>query len=320
MDAHMVVEAALVSQIMKTPVKVIWSRMDDIQSGYYRLANYHRIEIATDIKGNPYSWYHRIAIPSFVFGTPFEGPLVKNGVDYFQLDGALEPVYEVPNLQVEWIKEKQTIPGIWQRANSHFYNGYIKETMIDVLAKNAKKDPYQYRLELLKGNPRHTAVLKMAAEKAGWGKSLPKGHAHGIAIHENFLSVMASVVEVSIDDKGRPKVHRVVSSIDCGVAVNPSIIDAQLQGGTVWAISQALYGEINVENGEVQETNFHDFKVARMFEIPVMETHILDSENPIGGVGEASVACLAPAMANALMVLTGIHITKMPFPADVRKA
>jgi len=320
MDAHMVVEAALLSQIMKSPVKVIWNRTDDMQSGYYRLANYHRIEISTDVKGNPHSWYHRIAIPSFVFGTPFEGPLVKDGVDYFQLDGALEPVYEVPNLQVEWVKEKQTIPGIWQRANSHFYNGYIKETMIDVLAKNAKKDPYQYRLELLKGNARHTAVLKKAATEAGWGKPLPKGHALGIAIHENFLSVMASVVEVSIDDKGRPKVHRVVSSIDCGVAVNPSIIDAQLQGGTVWAISQALYGEINVENAEVQETNFHDFKVARMFEIPVMETHIVDSTNPIGGVGEASVACLAPAMANALMVLTGKHFTKMPFPADVRKA
>lgn len=320
MDAHMVVEAAILSQIMKTPIKVIWSRKDDIQSGYYRLANYHRIEISTDTKGNPVSWHHRTAIPSFVLGTPFEGPLVKDGVDYFQLDGALEPVYEVPNLQVEWINEKQTIPGIWQRANSHFYNGYIKETMIDVLAKSAKKDPYQYRLELLKGNARHTAVLKKAAEKANWGKILPKGHALGIAIHENFLSVMASVVEVSINAKGRPVVHRVISAIDCGVAVNPSIIDAQLQGGTVWAISQALYGNLNVEHGYVRESNYHDFKVARMMEIPVMETHIVDSEYPIGGVGEASVACLAPAMANALMVLTGKHFTKMPFPADVRKA
>lgn len=320
MDAHMVVEAALLSQIMKTPIKVIWSRKDDMQSGYYRLANYHRIEISTDAKGNPYTWYQRTAIPSFVLGTPFEGPLVKNGVDYFQLDGALEPVYEVPNLQVEWVKEPQTIPGIWQRANSHFYNGYIKETMIDVLAKNAKKDPYEYRLELLKGNARHTAVLKKAAEKAGWGKPLPKGHAMGIAIHENFMSVMASVVEVSIDANGRPKVHRVVSSLDCGVAVNPSIIDAQLQGGTVWAISQALYGDLQVENGEVNVSNYHNFKVARMFEIPKMETHIVDSKNPIGGVGEASVACLAPAMANALMVLTGNHFTKMPFPKDVRKS
>jgi len=321
MDAHMVVEAALLSQIMKTPIKVIWSRKDDMQSGYYRLANYHRLEVKTDAKQNPLSWYMRTAIPSFIEGTPFgQPPLLNNGVDYFQLDGALDLGYEVPNLQVEWVKEKQTIPGIWQRANSHFYNGYIKETMIDVLAKNAKKDPYKYRLELLKANPRFTAVLKTAAEKAGWGKPLPKGRALGIAIHENFGSVMASVVETSIDSKGKPKVHRVVSAIDCGVAVNPSIIDAQLQGGTVWALSQALYGDLQVENGEVSVSNYNNFKVARMFEIPVMEAHIVPSENPIGGVGEASVACLAPALANALMVLTGKHITKMPFPKDVRKA
>lgn len=320
MDAHMVVEAAILSKIMQTPIKVIWSREDDMRSGYYRFANYHKLQITTDAKGNPHSWMHRMAIPSFVFGTPFEGPLVKNGVDYFQLDGGLELVYDVPNTQIEWVKEKQTIPGIWQRANSHFYTAYIKETMIDVMAKVAKKNPYSYRLSLLKDNPKHTLVLKTVAEKSGWGKPLPKGHAQGMAIHENFGSTMASVVELSITDKGKIKVHKIVSALDCGVAVNPANVESQVQGGAIWAISQALYGEINVVNGEVLEGNFNKFKVARMFETPEMELHIVPSKNPIGGIGEASVGCIAPAMANAILALTGKHHTKMPFPADVRKA
>lgn len=320
MDAHVAVEAAILSKIMQVPVKVIWSREDDMRGGYYRTASYHKLEISTDAKGNPNTWMHRMVTQSFVFKTPFEGPLVKNGIDYFAVDGGVELIYDVPNTQIEWVHAKQTIPCIWQRANSHFYTAYIKETMIDVLAKAANKDPYAYRVNLLKNNPKHLKVLETVVAKSGWGKPLPVGHAHGIAIHENFGSTMAAVVELSITGSGSIKMHKVTAAIDCGVAVNPANVEAQIQGGVMWAITQSLYGEINVENGEVKESNFHDFKIARINEAPAMEVHIIPSKNPIGGVGEASVGCIAPAMANALMILTGKHFTKMPFPQDIRKA
>ncbi len=320
LDAHLVVETVLISKAVKAPVKVIWTRADDIKGAYYLTSSYHRLKTSLGQDGNPLSWQVHMITQSHLFGTSFEAAMIKNGVDYFAIDGGIEIFYDVPNFQAEWTRSMDTIPTLWLRSNSHMFNGYVKETMIDVLAKSAGKDPLQYRLGLLTKNEKHTNLLKVVAEKSGWGKPLPAGHAHGIAIHEAFKSTVAMVAEVSLDDHGAIKVHKITAAIDCGLAINPANVEAQIQGSVAFGMTIAFYGKIDIDQGRPRQSNFHDYKIARMFEVPPVDVTIVESTQEIGGVGEACVPTVAPAIANAAFVLTGNHMTRLPFPADVRKA
>ncbi len=212
------------------------------------------------------------------------------------------------------------VPTLWWRSVGHSHNAFFTETFIDELAKLAGKDPYQYRRSLLENHPRHKRVLETVAEKSGWGKPLPAGRARGIAVHESFGSFIAYVAEVSIPKPGTVKVHKVVGAVDCGPVVNPDTVKAQIEGGVVFGLTAALYGEITFEKGRVKQSNFHDYRMLRMNEAPVVEVHIVDSTEKMGGVGEPGVPPVAPAVANALFVLTGRRIHKLPFQAsDLKK-
>jgi isoquinoline 1-oxidoreductase beta subunit len=203
------------------------------------------------------------------------------------------------------------VPVQWWRSVGHSHTGFATECFIDELAALAHKDPYQFRRSLLTKHPRHLAVLDLAAQKAGWGQPLPKGHGRGIAVHFAFESYNAQVAEVSVAD-GKVRVHRIVSVVDCGHYVNPGIIAAQLEGGAIFGASAALYQELTFENGRLQQTNFHTFPVMRMNECPEIETHIVESNEKSGGIGEPGVPCAAPAIANAVFGATGKRIRKLP--------
>ncbi len=316
LDCHFVSEAVQVSKAIKTPVKVVWTREDDIRGGYYRPAAHHVINAGVDAAGNPSFWEHRIVCQSFVVGTPFEAMVVKDGVDHIAVEGAAELAYHIPNIQVSWKMAPAGVPTLWWRSVGHSHNAFVTETFIDELAKAAGKDPYQFRRTLLDKHPRHKRVLELAAEKAGWGKPLPAGRARGIAVHESFGSFVAYVAEVSIPKTGAVKVHRVVGALDCGPTVNPDTIKAQIEGGVVFGLTAALYGEITFEKGRVKQGNFYDYPMLRMNEMPKVEVHIVPSTERIGGVGETGVPPIAPAVANALFVLTGKRIHKLPFQKD----
>lgn len=319
-DAHFVAEAVQVSKAIKNPVKVVWTREDDIRGGYYRPAAHHVLNAGIDASGKPLFWQQQIVCQSFATGTPFEGALIKDGVDVVAVEGSADLAYHIPNMLVNWNMAPAGVPTLWWRSVGHSHNAFVTETFIDELAKLAGKDPYQYRRSLLENHPRHKRVLETVAEKSGWGKPLPAGRARGIAVHESFGSFIAYVAEVSIPKPGAVKVHKVVGAVDCGPVVNPDTVKAQIEGGVVFGLTAALYGEITFEKGRVKQSNFHDYRMLRMNEAPVVEVHIVDSTEKMGGVGEPGVPPVAPAVANALFVLTGRRIHKLPFQAsDLKK-
>jgi isoquinoline 1-oxidoreductase subunit beta len=315
-DSHFVQEAVQVSKAVKAPVKVIWTREDDIRGGYYRPTAYHSISAALGADGKPVAWQHRIVSQSFIAGTPFESFIFKNGVDDTAVEGAAELQYEVPNLQVEWIQVKGGVPTLWWRSVGHSHTAFVIESFLDELAHAAGKDPLEYRRSLLGKNTRHLAALNLAAEKAGWGKVLPKGVSRGIAVHDAFGSYIAQVAEVSVSKKGEVKVHRVVCAIDCGPTVNPETVRAQMEGAVVFGLTAALYGEITFEKGHVKQRNFHDYPMLRMNEMPVVEVHIVPSNDKMGGVGEPGVPPVAPAVCNAIFAATGKRIRRLPIRAE----
>jgi len=319
-DSHFVREAVQVSKAVNTPVKVVWTREDDIRGGYYRPAARHEVSGGIDAAGKPLFWEQQIVCQSFIVGTPFEAMMIKDGVDATAVEGSADLAYPIPNMKVNWNMAPSGVPTLWWRSVGHTHNAFVTETFIDELAKAAGKDPYQYRRALLDKHPRHKGVLEMAAQKAGWGKPLPAGRARGIAVHESFGSFVAYVAEVSVSKKGTVKVHKVVGAIDCGPIVNPDTIKAQIEGGIVYGLTAALYGEITFEKGRVKQGNFNDYRMLRMNEMPKVEVYIIKSTEKMGGVGEPGVPAIAPAVANALFVLTGKRIHKLPFrPEDLKK-
>ena len=320
-DSHFVREAVETSKAVKAPVKVIWTREDDIRGGYYRPMSHHSISAGLDAAGNLTAWQHRIVCQSFIVGTPFEAFIVKDGVDETAVEGAKDLPYRIPNLLVDWQKAPVGVPTLWWRSVGHSHTAFVVESFLDEVAHAAGKDSYEFRRALLVGNPRHKAVLEFAAEKAGWGKPLPQGRGRGLAVHESFGSFVAQVAEVSVTKDGQLKIHRVVCAIDCGPTVNPDTIHAQMEGGVVFGLTAALYGEITFEKGRVKQRNFHDYPMLRMNEMPVVETHIVPSVEKMGGVGETGVPPVAPAVANAIFPLTGKRIRRLPIRAeDLRKA
>jgi isoquinoline 1-oxidoreductase beta subunit len=306
-----VVEAVHVAKIAKAPVKVVWTREDDLSGGWYRPKWHDRFTAGLDVQGNPVVWTHTIVGQSIMAGTPFE-MLIKNGIDDASVEGAADILYGIPNLQVELHSPKIGVPVQWWRSVGHSHTGFSTEGFLDEVTHAGKKDPYQLRRKLLAKEPRMLATLNLVAEKAGWGKPLPKGIGRGIATHFSFDSYVAQVVEASVEKNGNVKVHRVVCAVDCGRTVNPDIVKAQMEGGIIFGLTAALKTEITLENGRVQQTNFHDYQMLRMFESPTIEVHIVPSEANPTGVGEPSVPPVAPALTNAIFAATGKRIRRLP--------
>lgn len=310
-QSDFVSEAVHIAKAVKKPVKVVWTREDDIKGGYYRPAFYDRLTAGLDAKGRLIAWTHTIVGQSIAIGTPFEANMVREGVDVSSVEGAADLPYAIPNLRVDLHSPRLDIPVLWWRSVGHSHTAFVVESFIDEVAHAAEKDPYRFRYDLLRKHPRHRGVLELAAKKAGWGSGLPKGRGRGIAVHASFGSYAAQVAEVSAED-GQVRVHRVVCAIDCGQVVNPDTIAAQIESGVVWALSAALYGEITLDKGEVEQSNFTDYPILRIDEMPAVEVHIVPSREPPSGVGEPGVPPLAPAVANALFAATGKRIRALP--------
>jgi len=295
------------------PLKIVWTREDDIRGGYYRPAHVHRVEIGLDDKGEIVAWDHAIVGQSILKGTPFEAFLVKNGVDKTMTEGVVENHYGLPlRLRIE--HPQVPVPVLWYRSVGHTHTAFVMETLIDQMAKAAGKDPVEYRLARLKNKPRHVAALKLAVEKSGYGKKkLAKGRAWGVAVHESFNSVVAYVAEASLSD-GRPKVHKVTAGVHCNRVVNPLTAAAQIEGGLMFGLSMTLPGNaITLKNGVVEQSQYTDYSPARMADAPVTEVHFVESEEAPTGLGEPGTCVIAPAVANAVFALSGKALRKLPF-------
>jgi isoquinoline 1-oxidoreductase beta subunit len=313
-----VLEAASIAKAIggKAPVKMVWTREDDMLAGWYRPAYVHRVRAGLDRAGKPVAWSQRIVGQSILTGSPFEAFAVKDGIDFSSVEGVVDLPYKVGAVQVELHTTNPGIPVQWWRSVGHTHTGYATEAFVDELAAAAKQDPVAFRRGLLAGSPRHLGVLELAAAKSGWGTPLPEGHARGIAVHKSFDSYVAEVAEVSLASDGSVKVHRVTCAVDCGVAVNPDVIRAQMEGGIAYGLSAALYGEVTLDKGAVQQTNFHQYRVLRLPEMPVVEVHIVPSAEAPTGVGEPGVPPIAPAVANAVFALTGRPVRKLPIRVE----
>ncbi|ANM31907.1 hypothetical protein ABI59_23595 [Acidobacteria bacterium Mor1] len=311
MDA---VHAALGENV---PVKVVWSRPDDIRGGYYRPISLHRMKGSLDAKGMPAAWHQRIVQPSIVAGTPLEPFLVHDGVDHTTVEGATGMPYRIPHRKVELHSPEVDVSVLWWRSVGHTQTCYAGEHFLDILAHRAGKDPLEYRRALLgrSGDPRLMRVLNLAAEKAGWGKKLPDGRAHGIALRKSFNSYVCQVFECSLSDDGMPLTHRVTCAVDVGTPINPWNIEQQVQGAIAYGMTAALYGSVDIDNGAVRQSNFHDYRILRMHEMPPIDVHIVPSNEAPTGIGEPGTPPVAPAMANAKLALTGEPTYRLPFSA-----
>jgi len=318
-SSDFVVEAVNIAKAWKEagnkgPVKMMWSREDDIRGGYYRPSHLHRAEIGLDAQGNILAWDHVIVGQSIAAGTPFEGFMIQKGVDSTMVEGMGEP-YGVPmNLSAHMAKAN--VPVLWWRSVGSTHTAFVMETLIDEAAHAAKMDPVAYRKKLIDPkHARHHAALDLAVSKSGYGrKTLPKGRAWGVAVHESFGTVVAYVVEASIAKDGTPKLHKAVAGVHCNLAVNPLSVAAQVEGAALMALGTTLPGaRITLKDGVVEQQNFGDYTVARMNDMPQVEVHIVPSNDPPTGLGEPGLPPLAPAFANALFRLTGKRLRKLPF-------
>jgi isoquinoline 1-oxidoreductase beta subunit len=314
-EQDFIADAVEISKTTGAPVQVTWSREDDVQHDFYRPAAYSKLAAGLDADGWPVAWKSRIVGPS-IMSRFFPGS-VKNGIDESSVEGQANSKYAIPNFLVEYALTEAGVPvGFWRSVgNSH--NGYITECFVEELAKAGGKDPFEFRRKLLANAPRHRGVLELAAEKAGWGKPLPAGRTRGIAVVESFGSFVAEVAEVSVNRKsGEVRVHRVVCAVDCGKYVNPDTIAAQMEGGIVFGLTAALKGQITIEKGRVQQSNFHDYEMLRLNEMPQIEVHIVASNEAPGGVGEPGTPPIAPAVCNAIFAATGKPIRRLPIRAE----
>ncbi len=312
-NADYVAEAASIVKAYgkPVPIKLVWTREDDIRGGYFRPMYVHRVKAGVTADGAIAGWHHRIVGQSIIAGTPFEPHLVKDGVDATSVEGASDLPYDIADFQVELHSPKAGVPPLWWRSVGSTHTAYAVETMIDELAALAGKDAVDFRLAMLAKHPRHAAVLRLAAEKAGWGTPAPEGVARGVAVHESFKSFVAEVAEVRLEG-GKPKVTRVVCAVDCGLAVNPDNIKAQMEGGVGFGLGAVLHSKVTLKDGIIEQSNFHDYEVLRFDEMPAVEVHIVPSAAPPTGVGEPGVPPIGPAVANAIAKLTGKRIRTLP--------
>ena len=306
-----VVEACEIARQAKVPVKTVWTREDDIRGGYYRPMYVHRVEAGLDAQGKLVAWHHAIVGPSIIAGTAFEPMMMKDGIDPTSTEGVADTPYDIPNMQVMLHTVDVGVPVLWWRSVGHSHSAFVMETMMDELAAAAKQDPVAFRRAMLAKQPRVLRVLDLAAKQSGWGSAPPQGHARGIAVHESFGSVCAHVAEVSLDGD-HVRVHRVVSAFDCGLVVNPMTVEAQVQGAIAFGLGAALHSRITFKDGRVEQSNFHDYRVLRMDEMPRVEVHLVPGGEKPTGVGEPATPPIAPAVANALFALTGKRARVLP--------
>lgn len=306
-----VTRAVQIAMQVEGPVKVIWTREEDIQHDMYRPVFFDRISGGLDANGMPVAWNHRFAGSSVI--ARWLPPAFNKGLDPDTTEGATNLVYALPNLHVEYLRvEPPGIPTAFWRSVGPSHNVFVIESFMDEMAAAAKQDPVAYRRALLDKTPRAKAVLELAAHKAGWGKPLPKGVGRGVSVQFAFASYLAQVAEVEVSKDGAVRVRRVICAVDCGTVVNPDIVRAQIQGGVIFGISAALHGEITLKDGRVQQSNFHDYQVLRMNEAPAIEVYIVKSAEPPGGVGEAGTSAIVPAVTNAIYAATGTRVRKLP--------
>ena len=303
------------------PVKVVWTREDDLQHDFYRPASHNVMQAALGADGMPTAWRHRIVGASILqYFKTFAHFLRKDGLDPTSVQGAADYFpYDIANVYVDYVNNNPGVPSGFWRSVANSQNGFLLESFVDELAHAAGKDPYQYRRQLL-NKPiaaRLRGVLDLAAEKAGWGKPLPAGVHRGIAAHFSYNSYCAQVAEVSVAKDGKVKVHRVVAAIDAGWVVNPEMLKYQIESGIFYGLTAALYGEITIRNGRVEQSNFNDYKIARMDEMPRVEVHILEGQGDQGGGGEPGTPPIAPAMCNAIFAATGKRIRKLPIKPEM---
>jgi isoquinoline 1-oxidoreductase beta subunit len=319
LEFDFIVQAALIAKQSKDPIKVVWSREEDIQHDMYRPYYYDRLSAGLDAQGMPIAWSHRIVGSSIM--ARFFPPAFKDGIDPDAVDGAIDMPYAIPNKRVEYVREEPPgIPTAFWRGVGPTHNVYVIESFVDELAAIAKKDPVEYRRAMLGNNPRALYVLNRAAEIAGWGKPLGNRRGRGVCVHNTFGSYMAQVAEVTVADVGEVHVDRVVCVVDTGVAVNPDTIVAQMQSGIIFGITAALWGEITLKNGRVEQSNFDNYRMLRLHEAPVVEVEVVkSSENP-GGIGEPGTSALAPAVLNAVFAATGVRLRKLPIKPDSLKS
>ena len=308
-----VVEAAHVAKTLDRPVKVVWTRDDDIRGGYYRPLAVHRLEGTLDGQGAPAAWRHRLVSQSIVAGSPFAG-MILNGIDPTVVEGAADSPYVkgIPHHRIELHTVDPGVPVLWWRSVGHSHTAFAVESFVDELAHAAKRDPLEFRRAMLAQSPRVLAVLNLAAEKAGWGTPPPAGRARGLAVHESFGSIVSEVAEVAVTGD-RIRVHRVVCAIDCGICVNPLGVRAQMESGIAYGLGAALHSELTLKGGRIVESNFHDYRVLRLDEMPQVEVHIVESSEKSGGAGEPGTPPIAPAVANAVFALTGKRLRELPF-------
>jgi isoquinoline 1-oxidoreductase subunit beta len=299
-------------------VKVVWTREEDIQHDMYRPYWFDRLSAGLDQNGKPIAWTHRFAGSSVV--ARYLPPGFKDGIDPDSVEGAIDLPYALPNLRVEYLRvEPPAIPTAFWRSVGPSHNVFVTESFIDELAAAAKQDPVAYRLALLAKSPRAKAVLDLAADKAGWGQRLHKGSGRGVSLQNVFGSYLAQVVEVEVSNEGAVRVRRVVCAVDCGTVVNPDTVEAQIQSGIIFGATAALYGEITIKEGRVEQTNFDTYQIMRIDEAPVIEVHIVKSTEPPGGMGEAGTSAIVPAIANAVYAATGKRLRKMPIDSNLLK-
>ena len=317
LESDYVLDAVEVSRAAgNVPVKVVWTREDDLQHDFYRPASHNVLEAALDANGMPTAWRHRIVGTSIVAWFKTFGHFLRgDGMDPTSAQGAGDYFpYDIPSVLVDYVNNNPGVPSGFWRSVGNTQNGFIMESFIDELAHAAGKDPYQYRRQLM-GKPhaaRLRGVLDLAAEKAGWGKPLPAGVQRGIAAHFAYGGYCAQVAEVSVARDGKVKVHRVVAAIDSGWIVNPDTVAAQIEGAICYGLGATLYGEITLRNGRVEQSNFHDYRMARMGDMPKVEVHILEGKGEQGGVGEPGTNPIAPAVCNAIFLATGKRVRKLP--------
>ncbi len=315
-EQDFVAEAVELSKLLGAMVKVVWSREDDVRHDFYRPASYHVLRAGLDAAGRPVAWSHRMAGPGIL--KRWYAGAVRNGIDPTSLDVAENLPYEFPHLEMEYILHDPGIPTGWWRSVSASQNAFAIECFIDELAAAAGRDPLALRRGLLEKHPRHRAVLELAAAQAGWGAPPPAGRARGIAMAESFESIVVQVAEVSLVN-GAPRVHRVTCAVDCGHALHPDMVKAQMESGIVFGLSAALYGAITIDRGRVQQSNFDDYPVVGIADCPAIDVHLLPQGDPLGGIGEPGLPPIAPAVVNAVAALTGKRVRTLPITAEALK-
>jgi isoquinoline 1-oxidoreductase subunit beta len=319
LEADGTVLAVKVAQQVDGPVKVVWSREEDIQHDMYRPYYYDRISAGLDAQGKPVAWTHRVCGSSVC--ARYAPPLYQNGVDFDAVEGSATPPYALPNIHVDYVRvEPPGIPTAFWRGVGVVHSVFVVESFIDELAAAAKQDPLAYRQALLADNPRALAVLNLAAEKAGWGQPLPAGWGRGVSVQFRFGRYLSQVAEVEVASDGTVKVHRIVCAMDCGLVVNPDTIAAQMDSGTYFGLTAALHGAITLKDGRVEQSNFDSYLPMRIDEVPAVETHLVKSGEIPGGIGETATAAVAPAVTNAIFAATGTRIRTLPIDAAQLKS